>query len=113
MEDDSWMDRIAEQARKKYSQAYAQKENSKKQKEEDTEREERFRRILEDEMQKDREWRERVMKAAAMNNSEEDEKNWVKFEDLQLQAISMKDIPWPSGPSDNILVLEEDVVKRM
>jgi hypothetical protein len=107
MEDESWMDKIAAQARQKFSRTLPQQQQKEQQDEKASEKDREYRRILEEEMQRDKEWRERVMQAAAMNNSEKDEEKWVEFEDLNLLEISKRDVPWPSGPTNNILGIKE------
>lgn len=82
-----WMDEIAEQAKRKFSRAYVHKKEQEKKNEERTTKEENWRKLLEEEVRKDREWREKVKKAAAMNNSEKDEEKWNQFENMQLQSI--------------------------
>lgn len=111
MEDDSWMDKIASQAREKFSRRNIPQRQEQEQQQEQAagEKDREYRRLLEEEMQKDKEWRERVMMAAALNNSEKDEENWRKFEDLNLQVITKKDVPWPTGPPINILGIKESL----
>eukprot|EP00026_Physarum_polycephalum_P011560 Phypoly_transcript_11795.p1 GENE.Phypoly_transcript_11795~~Phypoly_transcript_11795.p1 ORF type:complete len:392 (-),score=107.64 Phypoly_transcript_11795:11-1138(-) len=109
MEDYSWMDKIAAQARQKFSRVAHQERQQAEKDGKEREKEEEYRRLLEEEIEKDKEWRERVRHAAQMNNSEKDEEKWVEFEDLSLAEISLKDVPWPSGPAHNILGIKENL----
>ena len=108
MEDDSWMDKIAAQARQKFAKTTLPQKQQEQQRGE-KEKEEEYRRILEEEMQKDKEWRERVREAAKMNESERDEEKWRMFEDKRLEEVRRGDVPWPSGPPTNILGIKENL----
>jgi hypothetical protein len=97
-DDDSWMDNIAKQAHA----MFADNRNKAEQRAKTRTRKEDNSRVLEAEQEKDRAWRARTAQGTADAKKNEDDK-WIKFSKSYDTPIQFTDVPWPSGPQDNIL----------